>query len=217
MLKISFIKKLFIFCLLHGFLLASSSSQSTTVINTELVTVNNTTTITIETDQALKYTVLTLQNPNRVVLDVKNTAINDALKMLSLKLYANNLQISQVRIAKFQLNVTRLVFDLKAEANVDVSVLTPSTQLKHRLILTIGDVIEKDNVNRFNDANTVKQPATNAPLRTDKETTTKTIIINAPATHNGAKIVLDQIPVFDNEENAEDVDELTNPLLQNEQ
>lgn len=199
MLKINRINIAMAFCLL----LASSRLYAAVVTVTELSANSDATTINIETDQTIKYTVLTLQNPNRVVLDFKNTPINEALKSLSAKILANNSQIKQLRIAKFQHDITRLVFDLKTDANVDVLTSKPSAQ-KHVISIIIGDAPYKlepkskiqplpENDFSLDNPNNKKviKPESNAKQNTPK----------VDKSHDsGAKIVIDPVPVFEPEE-----------------
>lgn len=98
---------------------------------------NEYTRLTIETDQAISHSMMVLKNPDRVVLDMKNTQINEVLKNLTSKVMLNDPYIKQLRIAKFQPTVTRIVVDLKVEGKPNLISLLPAGEYKHRLVLDI--------------------------------------------------------------------------------
>jgi N-acetylmuramoyl-L-alanine amidase len=93
--------------------------------------------VTFESSQPLKYQTFTLKNPERLVLDIEDIALNDVLKSLSTKILSSDPYIEKVRIALFQSNVVRVVVDLKQEVNFNVFTLKPAGEYQHRLVLDI--------------------------------------------------------------------------------
>lgn len=93
--------------------------------------------VTFESSQPLQYQTFTLKNPERLVLDIENIALNDALNALSSKIVSSDPYIEKVRIAMFQANVARVVVDLKQEVNFNVFTLKPAGEYNHRLVLDI--------------------------------------------------------------------------------
>lgn len=93
--------------------------------------------VTFESSQPLQYQTFTLKNPERLVLDIENIALNDALNALSGKIVSSDPYIEKVRIAMFQPNVARVVVDLKQEVNFNVFTLKPAGEYNHRLVLDI--------------------------------------------------------------------------------
>ena len=81
--------------------------------------------ITIESIAPLNNDQMILKNPERVVIDLKNIAINDVIKMLPSKLSENDPNINKIRVAQFTPTVTRVVIDLKGEARVKIFSLKP--------------------------------------------------------------------------------------------
>lgn len=91
--------------------------------------------ITFEAVQPVKYQLLLLKNPDRLVLDLEDVEINTALSTLSTRILSGDPYIKQVRIGKFKPNVLRVVVDLKSEANPNVFSLEPAGDYKHRLVV----------------------------------------------------------------------------------
>jgi N-acetylmuramoyl-L-alanine amidase len=93
--------------------------------------------ITLESAQPFVYKMSVIQNPDRVVVDIENIDLNQMVKSLSDKILASDPYIKQIRVAKFQQNVVRLVVDLKTEAKPNAFTLTPTGDYKHRLVLDV--------------------------------------------------------------------------------
>jgi len=176
--------------LLAGALLQSNmSSYGATVIAASVLPLSTYTRITIESDQVISRSILVLKNPDRVVLDLKNTPINQSLKSLIDKVLPEDFYIKQVRVANFKQGVTRIVVDLKAEAKPKLSVYQPAGEYQHRLALDIypmQDAIKTDEVNDVSEA-----PAEN---KKTKHATTSS------SGSSGAKIILDTEPAYEPED-----------------
>jgi len=93
--------------------------------------------ITIESIAPLNNDQMILKNPERVVIDLKDIAINDVIKMLPSKLSENDPNIYKIRVAQFTPNVTRIVIDLKGEARVKIFSLKPINPYKDRLVIDL--------------------------------------------------------------------------------
>jgi len=93
--------------------------------------------ITLETAAPMRYEVLRLQNPERLVLDLEDTTANGVLEELSQKIGAGDPFVKTVRIGRYKPGVVRLVFDLKVEARPEVFTLRPVAEYGHRLVLDI--------------------------------------------------------------------------------
>lgn len=93
--------------------------------------------ITIESIAPLNNDQMILKNPERVVIDLKDIAINDVIKMLPSKLSENDPNIYKIRVAQFTPNVTRIVIDLKGEARVKIFSLKPINPYKNRLVIDL--------------------------------------------------------------------------------
>ena len=93
--------------------------------------------ITIESTEALNNDQMILKNPERVVIDLKGIALNDALKILPTELSENDPNINAIRVAQFNPNVTRIVIDLRNPARVKIFSLQPIAPYKHRLVIDL--------------------------------------------------------------------------------
>ena len=93
--------------------------------------------ITIESTEALNNDQMILKNPERVVIDLKGIALNDALKILPTELSENDPNINAIRVAQFNPNVTRIVIDLRNPVRVKIFSLQPIAPYKHRLVIDL--------------------------------------------------------------------------------
>ncbi len=93
--------------------------------------------LAVEASDPIRYQMLVLKNPDRLVLDLEDIELNPVLKSLSDKILSSDPYIQQVRVAKNKTNVVRLVVDLKAEVKSNVFVLPPAGDYKYRLVLDI--------------------------------------------------------------------------------
>ena len=93
--------------------------------------------VTLESPQPIRHQMLSLKNPERLVLDLENVALNTALSGLNEKIGANDPYVKSVRVGQFKPGVVRLVFDLKSEVKPQVFALAPVAGYAHRLALDI--------------------------------------------------------------------------------
>jgi len=93
--------------------------------------------VTFEANAPLKYQLIVLKNPDRLVLDIEDVDLNLALKALTDKILSSDPYIKQVRAAKYKANVVRVVVDLKGEVKSNLFALTPAGDYKFRLVLDI--------------------------------------------------------------------------------
>jgi N-acetylmuramoyl-L-alanine amidase len=93
--------------------------------------------ITIESSKEIKKTHMMLENPDRIVVDLKEVIINDALKKLSQSVQDRDPSIKGIRTAQFKPYVSRVVIDLKAMASVKVFNLKPFGSYGHRLVIDV--------------------------------------------------------------------------------
>ena len=124
--------------LLAVFLLASAHICSANTITAARVwPAQDYTRIAFEADQPIKYQLLILQNPDRLVIDMEDVQLTDVLKSLASKVLSSDPYVKQVRAGIFKPNVVRLVVDLKGEVKSNLFALPPAGDYKHRLVLDI--------------------------------------------------------------------------------
>tara|TARA_B110000967_G_scaffold27168_1_gene24960 strand:+ start:143 stop:1297 length:1155 start_codon:yes stop_codon:yes gene_type:complete len=93
--------------------------------------------VTIESFLPISNDQMILQNPERIVVDLKGIKLNDALKQLSSQVDGLGPNIKKIRVGQFNPKVTRLVIDLKASASVKIFSLKPFKEYKHRLVIDV--------------------------------------------------------------------------------
>ncbi|MCL1886478.1 MAG: N-acetylmuramoyl-L-alanine amidase [Betaproteobacteria bacterium] len=100
--------------------------------------------ITLEHDGEIKASHFTLNNPDRLVVEIDGTDLNPALKELAAKMEADTFYVKQARVGQARPNVVRLVFDLKETVNLQMFKLKPVDKYKHRLILDLYPTVPLD-------------------------------------------------------------------------
>ena len=127
--------KFFIFYFL--FLISFSANSENTVNATRVWPAPDYTRVTIESSSAISNDQMMLQNPERIVVDLKDIKLNDVLKKLSNKVDGLDPNIKKIRVGQFNSKVTRLVIDLKSSARVKIFSLKPFKEYKHRLVIDV--------------------------------------------------------------------------------
>ena len=93
--------------------------------------------ITLESQEPLKYSVLNLKDPERLVLDLEDIEVTATLTGLAEKIGANDPYVKSMRVGRFKPGVIRVVFDLKSEIKPQVFTLAPVADYGHRLVLDL--------------------------------------------------------------------------------
>jgi N-acetylmuramoyl-L-alanine amidase len=93
--------------------------------------------IAFESTTPIKYQLIILKNPDRLVLDIEDLELTNSLTSLSDKILSSDPYIKQVRVAKFKPGVVRIAVDLKGEVKSNLFALAPAGDYKHRLVLDI--------------------------------------------------------------------------------
>ncbi len=100
--------------------------------------------LTIESKQALKFSVFGVKNPERLVLDLEDTELSPALAELNGKVTAEDPYIQGLRVARNRPGVVRVVLDLKTEVKPQVFTLKPVGEYAYRLVLDIYPAVPID-------------------------------------------------------------------------
>ncbi|PKO90681.1 MAG: N-acetylmuramoyl-L-alanine amidase [Betaproteobacteria bacterium HGW-Betaproteobacteria-10] len=93
--------------------------------------------VTLEYDAPLKYTHFTIENPDRLVVDIEGVEFNSVLDSLANKLATDDPNIKVLRAGRFKPGVVRLVMELKSKVNPQVFTLAPVGEYGHRLVLDV--------------------------------------------------------------------------------
>lgn len=114
--------------------------------------------VTLEMDTELKAEHFTLENPNRLVVDIQGLSMNHAISDLVSKVRPNDPYISSVRVAQNRPDVIRLVFDLKQAIAPQVFTLKPIGEYKYRLVLDLYPKVAQDPLMAIIDNGNNKDP-----------------------------------------------------------
>ncbi len=114
--------------------------------------------VTLEMDTELKAEHFTLENPNRLVVDIQGLSMNRAINDLVSKVRPNDPYISSVRVAQNRPEVIRLVFDLKQAIAPQVFTLKPIGEYKYRLVLDLYPKVAQDPLMAILDNGNNKDP-----------------------------------------------------------
>lgn len=124
---------IFLFCLL----LSHTAIASATIKSARVGLTPDYTRITLESIKPLDYELSMLSNPHRVVIDLNNTQVSPVLAALSQQIDAIDPLVERIRVGQFKPTVTRLVFDLKADAVPRAFVVAPKDHYAFRLMLDV--------------------------------------------------------------------------------
>lgn len=100
--------------------------------------------VTLEHDLPLKFTHFTVENPDRLVVDIEGVEFNSVLDSLARKVATDDPNIKLLRAGRFKPGVVRLVMELKAKVNPQVFTLEPVGNYGHRLVLDVYPVEAPD-------------------------------------------------------------------------
>ena len=93
--------------------------------------------VTIESDKPIQNDQMILQNPERIVIDLKDTQLESTIEALTTQLDDTDPSIKSIRVGQFNPKVTRIVIDLKRSAKVKIFTLKPVDPYKHRLVIDV--------------------------------------------------------------------------------
>lgn len=115
----------------------SLAHANVTIAATRLWPSKEYTRVTIEAPDPIRYSLFTIADPHRVVLDLEGVHYGREIDALPGKLSADDPYIKAIRIGRFKPGVLRLVLDLKDEARPEAFTLEPVGTYGHRLVLDI--------------------------------------------------------------------------------
>jgi N-acetylmuramoyl-L-alanine amidase len=116
------------------FLLASAHAE---VLSTRIWPAKDYTRLTLESKEPIQYTIFSVKDPERLVIDLETNEISSALAELNGKVAEDDPYIQGLRVARNRPGIVRLVLDLKAEVKPQIFTLPPIADYGHRLVLDI--------------------------------------------------------------------------------
>lgn len=152
---------LFVTCLL----LSGIAQAALNITATRVWPAPDYTRITFEAKQPIQHSMIILQNPDRLVIDLQEAEISPALRSLSDKILSSDPYIKAVRVGNFKPGVVRVVVDLKAEIRPEIFSLPPAGEYSHRLVLDIYPLVDPlmALLQNINPSDTPVPPANTAP------------------------------------------------------
>ncbi len=93
--------------------------------------------LTLESKQAIRHNMFNLSNPERLVIDLEEVELGNALNDLDKLIRNDDPYIKSVRVGRFKPGVVRLVLDLKSEVKPQLFVLKPVAEYGYRLVLDV--------------------------------------------------------------------------------
>jgi N-acetylmuramoyl-L-alanine amidase len=93
--------------------------------------------VAIEHNIPIKYSHFTVNNPDRLVVDLEGIELNSVLEGLAGKIAADDPNIRLLRAGRYKPGVVRLVMELKNEVRPQVFMLPPAGEYGHRLVLDV--------------------------------------------------------------------------------
>ena len=93
--------------------------------------------ITLEASQRLDYKYFTIDNPRRLVIDIRGVTLNNVLQGLGGKVQSSDPYISGIRAGQNTPDTVRVVIDLKTAVNPQVFALNPVSNFRHRFVVDL--------------------------------------------------------------------------------
>jgi len=124
--------------------LAGAAAKQPSVLAVRIWPAPDYTRVTLECDAPLKYTQFTVENPDRLVVDIEGVEFNSVLDSLARKVATDDPYIKLLRAGRFKPGVVRLVMELKTKVNPQVFELKPAGEYGHRLVLDVYPVNPPD-------------------------------------------------------------------------
>ena len=114
------------------------------IVSTRIWPAKDYTRVTLESRNPIRYSLFTVNNPERVVLDLEGVEMSAALADLNNKVTPDDPYIDKLRAGVNRPGVTRVVLDLKAQVKAQAFLLKPVADYGHRLVLDIYPAVAPD-------------------------------------------------------------------------
>jgi N-acetylmuramoyl-L-alanine amidase len=125
-------------------LLAFVGAAQAQVLSSRIWPAQEYTRLTLETKAEVKYSLFSVKDPERLVLDLEIAELSPALAELNGKVTPDDPYLNGLRVARNRPGVLRLVLDLKSEVKPQVFTLKPVGEYQHRLVLDIHPLVALD-------------------------------------------------------------------------
>ena len=117
--------------------LAGAAARRPSVLSVRVWPAADYTRVTLEHDAPLKFTHFTVENPDRLVVDIEGVEFNSVLDSLARKVTNDDPYIKLLRAGRYKPGVVRLVMELKSKVTPQVFEVKPVGEYGHRLVLDV--------------------------------------------------------------------------------
>jgi N-acetylmuramoyl-L-alanine amidase len=117
--------------------LAGAAVRQPSVLSVRVWPAADYTRVTLEHDAPLKFTHFTVENPDRLVVDIEGVEFNSVLDSLARKVTTDDPYIKLLRAGRYKPGVVRLVMELKSKVAPQVFEVKPVGEYGHRLVLDV--------------------------------------------------------------------------------
>jgi len=117
--------------------LAGAAVKQPSVLSVRVWPAADYTRVTLEHDAPLKFTHFTVENPDRLVVDIEGVEFNSVLDSLARKVTNDDPYIKLLRAGRYKPGVVRLVMELKSKVTPQVFEVKPVGEYGHRLVLDV--------------------------------------------------------------------------------
>jgi N-acetylmuramoyl-L-alanine amidase len=132
--------------------------------------------LTLESKQSIRNNMFTVNNPERLVIDLEEVELGSALNGLAKLIGNDDPYIKSVRVGRFKPGVVRLVLDLKTEVKPQLFVLKPVAEYGYRLVLDVYPAKPSDPLMAL-----LEQPRTSLPEGAETPAATSQPAENTPS------------------------------------
>jgi N-acetylmuramoyl-L-alanine amidase len=105
--------------------------------------------VIVEAPAPIAHDIVTLKDPNRVVLELHGAELTADLAQLPLRVQASDPYIASIRFGTRPPDVLRIVFDLKQETRPQLFALAPIAEFGHRIVLDLYPLTPYDPLMAF--------------------------------------------------------------------
>jgi N-acetylmuramoyl-L-alanine amidase len=126
--------------------------------------------LTLESKHAIRHNMFSVENPDRLVIDLEDVELGDTLKQITSKISEDDPYIKNVRVGRFKPGVVRLVLDLKTQVKPQLFDLDPVAGYGYRMVLDVYPAMPPDPMMTLLDQDKTINPAISRPESTPGET-----------------------------------------------
>ncbi len=100
--------------------------------------------LTLESKEPIHHHMFSVENPDRLVIDLEDVALDDKLSSLTARIDGHDPYIRSIRMGHYKPGIVRLVLDLKGKVKPQLFDLDPVGDYGYRLVLDIYPTVPAD-------------------------------------------------------------------------